>query len=149
MATLSETVSATGPKFSPPAKTVGVLSNIVTLGTTDVGTKQEIIIGYLPPMSKVIDVVLGVTDVDSGTAFVCAVGDTSDPDRFINGGTIGQAAGVLRAGNNATSAKTYCEHTGYTAATPMSLSVITEAGTAAVGTAVLTFTYETLEPPTA
>ncbi len=151
MATYSETNSATGPSFSPPAKMVGVASNIITLGTADLVENATFTIGYLPPNSRVIDGFIAGTDMDSAAspALVLAVGDAADPDRFLNGGTVGQTASRQSFGNNATSAKTMVEHTGYTTRTAINATVITAPGTAVAGTLIGNVLYETLEPPTA
>lgn len=149
MATYSEVVSATGPKFSPPAKTVGVVSQTITVGTSDLVLNTLMDIGYVPRGSRVLDVVLSATDMDTnGTPLlVLAVGDSGDDDRFITASTIGQTGGTVRAGNAAGSALTLAAHTQYTADTLLQVKVTAAAATAAAGTIAATVFYEMLEPP--
>ena len=146
MATLLNQTGTLYPAFQPMPKTVGVLRNIITLGTADVATAGTVIVGYVPANSIVLDAVMTLTDVDTGAAFVCALGDTGDVDRFINGATTGQAAGTVRAGNNATSAASFAAHTAYTAKTAIIFNTITAAATAAAGTASISVLYFTQEP---
>lgn len=146
MATLLNNTGTAYPSYQPLPKNVGVLRNVITLGTADVNAAGTVVVGYLPANSIVLDAVMTLTDVDTGAAFVCALGDTGDVDRFINGSTVGQSAGTVRAGNNATSAASFAAHTAYTANTAIIYNTITAAATAAAGTASISVLYFTQEP---
>ena len=98
-------------------------------------------IGYVPAGALVHDVIVAVTDIDTGTACVIAVGDAGSAARFIQGSTAGQAATVVRAGNNATSAATFAAHTPYTAPTKLYLTFTTAPGTPATGTLKVSVLY--------
>lgn len=137
-ATLRDTISATGPRFTPMGENaVGHFNQLVTLGTAAVGNAGSLVVGYLPKGALVTDAKLSITDVDTGAAFVCSLGDAGDLSRFINGGTIGQSAGTLRSGNDATSSAKMAALTPYTADTAVIFNTITAAATAAAGTAMI------------
>lgn len=141
-ATLRDTISATGPRFSPMGENaVGKFNQVVTLGTAAVGNAGSLVVGYLPKGALVTDASLSITDVDTGAAFVCSLGIAGDLSAFINAGTIGQAAGTLRAGNNATSAAKMAAMAALTADTAVIFNTITAAATAAAGTATINIDY--------
>lgn len=136
MATYTNEVSATTPVYSPPLKSKGVacLWNSVALATADMTLNNTISIGYVPAGARVLDVILTLTDIDTGAACVVSVGDAGSAERFIQGSTAGQAATTVRAGNNATSAATFAAHTAYTAPTLLYMTFTTAPGTPATGT---------------
>ena len=51
----------------------------------------------LPIGATVLDVILGASDLDTGTQLVLAVGDADVADRFITASSIGQTGGVASA----------------------------------------------------
>lgn len=55
----------------------------------------------VPKGAVILDVVLGVDDLDSGAtpAITLTVGDGDDTDRYIESSTVGQAGGVARLDN--------------------------------------------------
>lgn len=136
MATYTNPVAATSPVYSPPLRSKGTatLWNSVALATGDMTLNNTIPIGYLPAGAVVHDVVLTLTDIDSGTACVVAVGDAGSAARFIQGSTAGQTATTVRAGNNATSAATFAAHTAYTGPTLIYMTFTTAPGTPVAGT---------------
>lgn len=141
-ATLRDEISATGARFSPLGENaVGKFNQVVTLGTAAVGNAGSLVVGYLPKGALVTEASLAITDVDTGAAFVCSLGDAGDVSRFINAGTIGQAAGKLRSGNDATAAAKMAALTAYTADTAVIFNTITAAATAAAGTATINIDY--------
>lgn len=60
----------------------------------------------VPKGATVVELILAVDDLDSGTDLVLDVGDGSDDDRYILGSTIGQAGGLARLGAGITAATT-------------------------------------------
>ena len=142
MAVLQKPVSPTGPMFAPGGSRVGVLSQVVQLGTEDVGGTGTVIVGYLPRGSRVLDVLASVTPVGDGFTF--SVGDPGDVGRFINAGLAG---GVVRAGNDSVSGGAFAAHDFYAEQTPIVFSAITPAGTAAAsGTLRADVLYTMPEP---
>lgn len=141
----SNVVDQLAPRFAPLGKQVGVLSQIVTLGTGDLGT-GTIDIGWLPRGARVIDGVVSATDMDSGTALVWDLGDSGSTARFIHGATAGQAAATVRFGNDATAAATLAAHAAYTSSTKLYITVTTASGTAVAGTLSARVLYEVVEP---
>ncbi len=144
MPTYSRDTAATGSLYKPPAQTVAVLHTVITMATTDLDINDTFDIGRLPRGAKVLDVVVAVTDMDSATAGLISVGDAGSTGRFISSASI-QAAGVIRAGNNATSAALVAAHTAYTAETLLYGTVTTASGTPVAGTISATVFY-TCEP---
>jgi len=144
MPTYSRDTGVTSSLYKPSAQTVGVLHNVITMATTDLDLNDTFDIGRLPRGAKVLDVILYVTDMDSSTAGLISVGDAGSTGRFISSASI-QAAGAIRAGNNATSAALCAAHTAYTAETLLYGTVTTASGTAVAGTISATVLY-TCEP---
>lgn len=142
-------IDSTAGQFNPGANRPGVLSQVITLATSDLLINTVLEVGYLPEGAKVLDVVMVSTDLDTnGTPLlVLAVGDSGQTDRFINASTVGQTSGTIRAGNNATSSALFVAHSivGYTAATEIIATVITAAATAAAGTLVVNVSYSVPE----
>ncbi len=142
MATYANVTGTTQPTFAPPGVgSLAVLENRVALATADMTLNNTIPIGRVPKGALVQDVILTLTDIDTGTACVVAVGDAGSAARFIQGSTAGQAATTVRAGNNATAAATFAAHTPYTAETLIYMTFTTAPGTPATGTAKVTVIY--------
>lgn len=142
MPTYSNTVSATQPRVSDQAKRVCTLSQVITVLAADLTLNALLNVGYVPAGARVIDVIMTVTDIDSATSCVLAVGDSGSAARFIQGSTAGQSATTVRAGNNATAAATFAAHTGYTAPTLLQVKVTTAPGTAVDGSIRVDVLYE-------
>lgn len=53
----------------------------------------------VPKGARVFELILTVTDLDTSTGIVIDVGDGDDPDRYIDGTTIGQTGGTVRLGS--------------------------------------------------
>lgn len=147
-----DTPAATDPLYTPNRGEVACLRQIITIGTADLTQNATFDIGYIPKDCVVLDGVLVATDMDSAASpsMTVIVGDSGDTDRFVNAGTIGQAAGTVRFGNNATSAATLITHQGTCYTTPTKLyGTFTNApGTAVAGTIAATVFYTVNEPPT-
>jgi len=96
----------------------------------------------IPSGATVLDVILSVDDLDSGTDCVLAVGDGGDVDRFISGSTIGQGGGTVGLGSGITGA-TAAAAAGYTYTSndTIDIKVTTAPAGGGVGTIVLTVLY--------
>lgn len=96
----------------------------------------------VPLGATVLDVVLCVDDIDSGSAAVLAVGDGTTPTRFISGQTIGQGGGIARLGAGLTgSAAADCAFYQYTAEDTIDIKVTTAPAGSGVGTLKLGVCY--------
>lgn len=140
MPTYSKDTSAASSLYKPTAQTVAALHNVISMATSDLVLNATFDIGRLPRGAKVLDVIVAVTDMDSASAGLISVGDATSTGRFISSASI-QAAGVIRAGNNATSAALVAAHTAYTAETLLYGTVTTAPGTAVAGTISVTVLY--------
>lgn len=149
--TYSKNIAATDPMFCPNAGEVAAVTQIITVGTADLTQNTTFDICYVPPNCKVVGGYLAATDMDSAAspALTIIVGDSGDTDRFINAGTIGQAAMRMDFGNNATSAASLITHqsTVYTAPTKIYGTFTNAPGTAVAGTIAATVFYTMTEPP--
>jgi hypothetical protein len=143
MPTYSLTTGSTANAFRPLAQYVAQKTNVITMATTDLDLNDTFDICRLPKGARVLDIILSATDMDTnGTpTLVIDVGDSGDTDRFIDGATVGQGAGTIRAGNVAGSAATLAAHTAYTAETLIYGTIATAAATAAAGTITVTVLY--------
>ena len=84
-----------GPGWS---REVVCATAIFSLATTSIdNANDDVGILWVPPGAVICGVAVGVTDVDSGTAFVFDIGDADDEDRIVAGATTGQAEGVTTA----------------------------------------------------
>jgi hypothetical protein len=135
-----DTNALTARVYEPPGATVAAITQIVGMATGDLDLNDTFDIGRLPAGSRVLDVIAAVTDMDTGSTGTIHIGDAGDPDRFISGGSI-QAAGVLRAGNNATAAANFAAHTRYTAETLIYGTVAAAPTGAQAGTITVTVLY--------
>ena len=96
----------------------------------------------VPGDARMLDVILEVTDMDSGAGLVIDVGDTDDDDRFIANFS-GQAAGSIRASDSAGLLEgTYLYST--TGEQAIEATVSTAAATGVAGTLTLTVIYTRL-----
>lgn len=96
----------------------------------------------VPKGAQILEIILGANDLDSATTVVIDVGDGDDPDRFIDGATIGQAGGSARLGSGVAAA-TNDEAFGYVYTADDTIDVTIEAGptTASSGFITLTVLY--------
>ena len=94
----------------------------------------------IPGDATVLDVILSVTDMDSGASGLVDVGDTSDDDRFVANFSI-QAAGnhAAAASGNLLEDQTYTYST--TGEQTIEVTVSTAPATAVAGTITLTVLY--------
>lgn len=91
----------------------------------------------IPGDARVLDVILEVTDMDTGATLTIDVGDTGDDNRFIAAFS-GQAAGNIRASANLLDG-TYLYST--TGEQTIEATVAAAATTGAAGTLTLTIIY--------
>lgn len=147
MATYLKAIDVNAGFYVPPAGAIGVLSQVVTVGTADLVESGTLDIGYLPANAKVVDVVMTATDMDSASspAIVIDLGDAGDPDRFINASTVGQTGTTIRAGNDLTTSATWSVHGGFAEPTLIYATIVTAPGTAVAGTLMVNVIYEVLE----
>ena len=94
MATYTSDVVDGNQSFKPfPSGQMGVryakFEATTALALNDVIQMVDVFAG-----ETVHDIVLKVDDLDSGTALVLDIGDGGDPDRIVDGSTIGQTGGV-------------------------------------------------------
>jgi hypothetical protein len=95
----------------------------------------------VPVGATILEILLGVDDLDSGTDVTLSVGDGSDVDRFIEAATIGQGGGVVRLGQGVTGAAAAgCMNYEYTAEDTIDIKVIA-APTGGTGTLKLAVIY--------
>ena len=94
----------------------------------------------IPGDATVVDVLLSVTDMDTGAAGLVDVGDTDDDNRFIAAFSI-QAAGnhAAAASGNLLEDQTYTYSA--TGEQEIEVTINTAAGTGAAGTVTLTVIY--------
>jgi len=139
----SITAGPTYPAFAPIGKHLAVAYASLAIATTDLTLNTVLDAVRLPKGARVHEVVLTATDLDTnGTpTLALAVGDAALANRFINGAAVGQTAGAVRAGNDATAAANLAAHTAYAAETVIQVKVTTAAATAAAGTIVLAVFY--------
>ena len=141
MATLkSNKVTANAPARDLPS---GVLAVVGTYALGAALALNDVIqMVTVPAGATILDVLLAVTDLDTGgsPAIVLTVGDGGDTDRFVTASTVGQAGGVARL--NATTGAGYK----YTAKDTIDVLVSTGPATGATsGTVSLTVLY-TMDP---
>lgn len=89
----------------PATTTIGGFVVSQTVIVAQLATATEAANGVLatvtvPGDARILDVILDVTDMDSGAAGLVDVGDTSDDNRFIASFSI-QVAGTIRASDSA------------------------------------------------
>lgn len=141
MPTYPKGAPADRPAFTvTPGSLLHCVSERVGIATGDLTLNNVIPLVKLPRGAVVTDVVLRVSDMDSGSAGVVSVGVPGDTERYIRRVSC-QAAGVFRSGNDATAAGTMITATALAADTVVGLLVQTAPGTAVAGTADIFVTY--------
>lgn len=140
MPTWTKPVDTTAPAYQPEGINGGIAWNRVGLLAAELTLNASYPLVRLPRGAIVHDVVLKVTDMDTATAGLVAVGVPGDTARYIQGASI-QAAGSFRAANNATSAATMIAAGPLPAETVVSLLISTAPGTAAAGTVDIAIHY--------
>lgn len=143
MATYLLPVSATGSTWTTDGLNKGTVYNKITVATTDLALNAVMTFGYLPPNAMVTDVVMHTTDLDTGgsPALVFDVGTVANTDLLIDGTTIGQTGGTIRAGNVAGAAITTADWAITTAPTALQILTQVAAATAATGTISIAVDY--------
>lgn len=142
MPTWTKPVGANAPVYSSDGQQLACAWNRVVLATTDLTLNAVHELVRLPRGAIVQDVVLRVSDMDSGSAGVVSIGVAGDTERYIRRVSI-QTAGVFRSGNDATAVGTMIAAGAFTAETPINLLVQTAPGTAVQGTVDIAVFYTT------
>lgn len=136
----AKSVEATAPAYQPEGQELACAWNRVTLLAAELTLNAVIPLVRLPRGAIVHDVVLKVTDMDTASAGLVAVGVAGDTARYIQGASI-QAAGAFRMANNATSAATSIAAVPLAAETVVNLLISTAPGTPAAGTVDISIFY--------
>lgn len=141
MPTYPKGTPADRPAFAVvPGSVMHTASERVGILTGDLTLNNVIPLVKLPRGAIVHDVILKVTDMDSGAAGIVSVGVPGDTERYIRRVSI-QTAGVFRAGNDATAAASCIAATALAADTVVGMLVQTAPGTAVQGTADICVVY--------
>jgi len=122
-----------GAVMHTASERVGILAGDLTLNNV-------IPLVKLPRGAIVHDVILKVTDMDSGTAGIVSVGVPGDTERYIRRVSC-QVAGAFRSANDATAAGTMLAAAPLAADTVVGLLVQTAPGTALAGTVDIAVSY--------
>lgn len=118
------------------ARQVVTATAIISLATTTIdNANDDVGLFWVPAGAVPVGIAVGVTDVDSGTAFVFDIGDVDDEDRLVAGATTGQAEGVTTA--LAYAGMLYK----YAAATEIRFYCKTASGTPVAGTMKVALSY--------
>ncbi len=132
-------------KYTAPLKGFQkcVLSNTITVATTDLDLNDTMDVGWLPVGAVVTDCVIYATDMDTGATLVLDVGPTTNPDAYIDGAALSTPAAAIRAGNVAGSQATMATEAAVPLTAPVKVivTVATAAGTAATGTLAVHVEY--------
>lgn len=96
----------------------------------------------VPLGATVLELILSVDDLDTGSTLVLDVGDGSDDDRYILGSTIGQGGGTVRLGSGITGATAAnALNYAYTAEDTIDVHVDTAPAGGGTGTVALAVIY--------
>lgn len=99
----------------------------------------------VPAGARVLDVILTSEDLDTNASptTVFDVGDGDDPDRYIDGTTIGQGGGVVRIGQSVAAGATDGLFYRYTTEDTIDITVAAAGSTKAAGNVTLCVLYST------
>lgn len=140
MPTYSKSVAATAPAYQGEGQELACAQNRVGFAAAELTLNAVYPLVRLPRGAIVHDVVLKVTDMDSGAAGIVSVGVAGDTERYIRRVSI-QAAGTFRAGNDATATGTMIAASALSGETTVDLLVQTAPGTALAGTVDIAVFY--------
>lgn len=143
MATTYKSPNCTDATLVPARAGVGVEWAYATFEASVALVIDDIIqMVTLPIGATVIDIILSVDDLDSGSALVLDVGDGADDDRYILGTTIGRGGGTVRLGAGVTgAAAASAAQYEYTAEDTIDIHVDTAPAGGGVGTLRLAVAY--------
>lgn len=142
MPTWTKPVGVNSPAYSPDGQQLACAWNRVVLATGDLTLNAVHELVRLPRGAVVQDIVLRVSDMDSGAAGLVSVGVVGDTERYIRRVSI-QAAATHRSGHDATTVGTMIAAGAFTAETAINLLVQTAPGTAVQGTVDIAVFYTT------
>jgi hypothetical protein len=141
MPTYPKGLPADRPAFAVvPGSVMHTASERVGIVTGDLTLNNIVPLVKLPRGAIVHDVVIKVTDMDSGSAGIVSVGVPGDTERYIRRVSI-QAAGTFRAGNDTTATGTMLAAAPLAADTVVGMLVQTAPGTALAGTVDICVAY--------
>ena len=140
MPTWTKDVSAAAPVYQGEGQELACAWNRVALATGDLTLNNVIPLVRLPRGAVVHDMVLKVTDMDSGATGVVSVGVAGDSERYIRRLSI-QTAGAARLANDATAAASCIAAAPLTGETAVNLLIQTAPGTALAGTVEVAVQY--------
>ncbi len=140
MPTYSKPVGANTPTYQSDAQELACAWNRVGLAAGELTLNAVYEAVRLPRGAIVHDMVIKVTDMDSGTAGILSVGVPGDTERYIRRVSI-QAAGTHRAGNDVTAVGTMIAAAPFATETPINLLIQTAPGTAVGGTVDIAVYY--------
>ena len=132
MATYAKSASPNAPSYQPVGQDGAVQWNRVTVAATELTLNAVIPLMRLPRGALVHDVTMHISDLDTGAAGIVSVGVVGDTERYIRRASM-QAAGTIRAGNDATAAASIIAAQPFTQETSIDLLVQTAPATAAAG----------------
>lgn len=133
-------VAATAPAYAPRGQELACAQNRMTLATGELTLNAVHPIVRLPRGAIVHDVVFKTTDMDSSTGLIFSVGVVGDTERYVRR-VSGQAAGVFRAGNDATAAASMIAAAPLAAETTVDVLVQAAATTPVAGTIDIAVLY--------
>lgn len=134
MPTYAKPVGATAPAYQGEGQEMAVAWNRADFLAAELTLNATFPMVRLPRGARVHDVVLKTADLDTATSGILSLGVVGDTERYIRRVSC-QAAGVFRAGNDATAAASILAvpATGLAAETEVNLLIQTAPGTAAAG----------------
>lgn len=133
MPTYAKPVAATAPAYQSEGQELACAWNRVGVAAAELTLNAVIPAVRLPRGAVVHDVVLKTGDLDTGATGILSVGVAGDTERYIRRVSC-QAAGVFRAGNDATAAASMIAAAALTGETTVDILVQTAPGTAQAGT---------------
>lgn len=143
MPTYTKPVGATAPAYQGGGQELACAHNRVSFVAAELTLNASFPMVRLPRGAIIHDIVLKVSDMDTGAtaAGLVSIGVAGDTERYIRRASI-QAAGVFHAGNDATAAASIAAAAyALPAETTIDLLVQTAPATAANGTADIAVYY--------
>lgn len=122
-ATYTSTMIDANQVYTPPVGGGVFVREVTFEAATALGLSDVIKMLPVNKGERVVDLQLFTEDLDSGTTIVLDVGDGVDPDRYVDGSTIGQTGGMVRMGQGVAAAATFNMDYTYPAADTIDVTV--------------------------